>query len=68
MAASTLNRTAPKGADTHVPLLVHGARVKRQVALGTRATFADVAQTLSDNFGLGVMANGTSFLREIVAG
>jgi len=55
-------------AREHVPLLVHGARVTRQVSLGTRATFADVAQTLAENFDLGVMANGTSFLREIVAG
>ncbi len=48
-----------------VPLLATGARVRRDVALGTRRTFADVGQTLAENFGLGPMAHGTSFLAEI---
>lgn len=55
-------------AREYVPLLATGARVRRDAALGTRATFADLAQTLAENFTLGVMANGTSFLREIVVG
>lgn len=50
----------------HVPLLVTGRRVKAGVDLGTRATFADLAQTLADNFGVGPLPNGTSFLREIM--
>ncbi len=33
--------------------------------LGTRGTFADVGQTLADVFGVGRLAHGTSFLREI---
>lgn len=48
-----------------VPLLVTGARVRRMVDLGTRRTFADLAQTLAENFGLGALAHGTSFLAEI---
>ena len=52
----------------HVPLLLHGARVKAGVDLGTRATFADLGQTLAENFGVGALANGTSFLREIMVG
>jgi phosphopentomutase len=48
-----------------VPLLVSGARV-RPVDLGTRATFADLGQTLADLFGVGPLAHGTSFLREIM--
>ena len=49
----------------HVPLLVTGPNVKAGVNLGTRKTFADLGQTIADNFGVGAMTNGTSFLREI---
>ena len=51
----------------HVPLLVSGARVRRDVDLGTRRTFADLGQTLAENFGVGPLAHGTSFLEKIVA-
>jgi phosphopentomutase len=54
-------------AREYVPLLVHGQRVKAGVDLGTRATFSDLGQTLAENFGVGAMANGTSFLSEIAA-
>ena len=54
-------------AREHVPLLVVGACVRAGVDLGTRSTFADVAQTLAEVFGLGRLAHGTSFLREITA-
>ena len=47
----------------YVPLLLTGARVRAGVDLGTRATFADLGQTLADNFGVGPLAHGTSFLR-----
>jgi phosphopentomutase len=50
----------------HVPLLAHGARVKAGVDLGTRTTFADLGQTLAENFGVGTLAHGTSFLKEIM--
>jgi phosphopentomutase len=49
----------------HVPVLVTGRKVRPGVDLGTRATFSDLGQTLADNFGVGAIANGTSFLREI---
>jgi phosphopentomutase len=55
-------------AREYVPLLATGARVTRNRDLGTRATFADLGQTLADNFGLMPLAHGTSFLREIMAG
>jgi phosphopentomutase len=45
----------------HVPLLVSGAGTRAGVDLGDRATFADLAQTLADLFGVGAMAHGTSF-------
>lgn len=48
-----------------VPLLLAGARVRGGVDLGTRATFADLGQTLADNFGLPALRHGTSFLSEI---
>jgi phosphopentomutase len=50
----------------HVPLLMTGARVKRGVDLGTRPTFADLGQTLADNFSVGPLAHGTSFLEDVV--
>ena len=52
----------------HVPLLVTGARVARDVALGTRATFADLGQTIAANFGVGPLTHGTSFLADLVEG
>jgi phosphopentomutase len=53
-------------AREYVPLLVTGARV-RPVDLGTRKTFADLGQTLAEVFGVGRLAHGTSFLREVAA-
>ncbi len=49
----------------YVPLLVSGAAVRAGVDLGTRATFADLAQTLADIFGVGQLRHGTSFLRDL---
>lgn len=50
----------------YVPLLVAGKRVRAGVNLGTRRTFADLGQTLAEMFGVGPLANGTSFLQEIM--
>jgi phosphopentomutase len=52
-------------AREYVPLLIAGARVSPGYDLGTRKTFADLGQTLAENFGVGPMPHGTSFLREI---
>ena len=49
----------------YVPILVTGSRV-RSGDLGTRQTFADLGQTIADNFGVGPLAHGTSFLESIV--
>jgi phosphopentomutase len=49
----------------YVPLLVTGPRVCGGADLGTRQTFADLGQTLAEVFGVGRLAHGTSFLREI---
>lgn len=52
-------------AREYVPLLIAGHHVRAGVDLGTRRTFADVAQTLAEVFGVGRMTHGTSFLSEI---
>jgi len=40
--------------------------VRRGTDLGTRQTFADLGQTLADNFAVGPLAHGTSFLEDVV--
>ena len=52
----------------YVPILLAGAAVARGANIGTRDTFADLGQTLAENFGVGALAHGTSFLRQITAG
>jgi len=49
----------------YVPLLATGPRIRRGVDLGTRKTFADLGQSLSEVFGAGRLPHGTSFLAEI---
>ena len=51
----------------HVPILITGERVRKGVDLGTRATFADLGQTLAEIFAVGPLAHGTSFLSQIQA-
>lgn len=50
----------------YVPVLFSGPKVK-PVALGERATFADMGQTLAEFFELEPLAYGTSFLAELRA-
>ncbi len=50
----------------YVPLLLAGGRVRRGHDLGTRPTFADLGATLADNFGVGPLAHGSSFLEAIL--
>lgn len=57
-----------KGTDhtrEYVPCLVYGKDLKRGVDLGTRSTFADIAATIGEYFGLEYRGDGTSFLKEI---
>ncbi|MBB3109214.1 phosphopentomutase [Paenibacillus phyllosphaerae] len=49
----------------YVPLLVYSPKLTNPGSLGIRATFADVAATIADNFGVKKPANGTSFLNEL---
>ncbi len=50
----------------YVPILATGPRARPGVNLGTRATLADIGQTIAENFGLR-LATGTSFLKEITS-
>ncbi len=49
----------------YVPLLAVGALVAAGVSLGTRETFADLGQTMADNFGVAPLPRGTSFLEAL---
>jgi phosphopentomutase len=49
----------------YTPLLIAGPRVKPGVDLGTRETFADVAATLAELFGVTRPRRGASFLAAI---
>ncbi len=51
----------------YVPLLIYGPRVQAGVNLGTRATLADIGQTVAENFETEIQA-GTSFLADIQKG
>jgi phosphopentomutase len=49
----------------YVPVLMAGPRVRAGVDIGTRATFADLGQTIAANFSVGPLASGKSFLEAI---
>jgi phosphopentomutase len=53
-------------AREYVPVFLTGPTVRPGIDLGTRPTFADLGQTVADVFGVGPLANGTSFLEEIL--
>jgi phosphopentomutase len=46
----------------YVPVLAFGPRVRPATDLGIRDTFADLGATLADNFGVGPLPAGRSFL------
>jgi phosphopentomutase len=50
----------------YVPLLAAGPKVRRATDLGTRATLADIGQTVAENFGVRI-DHGTSFLTALSA-
>ena len=58
-----------KGTDhsrEYTPLLVYGDKIKAGVSLGTRGTFADIAATILDIFGIDERLDGTSFKEQIM--
>ncbi len=58
-------KTSTDHSREYVPLMAYGAGVKGGVNLGTRETFADVASTLAEYFGLEVKFPGKSFWSEL---
>jgi phosphopentomutase len=50
----------------HVPVLLYGRPIRAGTDIGTRATFADLGQTLAEVFGVGPLPHGTSFIQEIM--
>jgi phosphopentomutase len=53
-------------AREYVPVFLVGTSVRAGVDLGTRATFADLGQTLAELFDVGPLQHGRSFLGEIL--
>jgi phosphopentomutase len=49
----------------YTPMLIYGDRIKAGVSVGTRDTFADIAATVLDLFGIKGRIAGKSFLNEI---
>ncbi len=49
----------------YVPMLLYGKEVRPGVSLGTRSTFADIAATVLDMFGIRESLDGTSFWDEV---
>lgn len=49
----------------YVPLLVHHKGIKEGLALPLRETFADIGETIADNFQVKSPNNGKSFLKSI---
>lgn len=49
----------------YVPLLVYSPGIGKPVDLGVRATYADLAATIADNFGVQGMEHGVSFLEDL---
>lgn len=50
----------------YIPVLVYGKKLKQNVDLGIRETYADISATILDIFGLEKLENGTSFKNEII--
>ena len=64
------NDPTTKGTDhsrERVPILVTGKRIRENVRIGTRETFADVAATIADILGIPWMGPGNSFAQDILS-
>ena len=58
------------GADhtrEYVPVLCYGKSIKEGVNIGTRACFADLAETILEYLGLEQIGTGESFLKELLS-
>jgi phosphopentomutase len=53
-------------AREYVPVFLVGKTIRPGADIGTRPTFADLGQTVAEIFGVGPLAHGTSFLRDVL--
>ena len=53
-------------AREYVPVFLVGRGVQPDTDIGVRETFADLGQTIAEIFGVGPLAHGESFLRDIL--
>jgi phosphopentomutase len=53
-------------AREYVPVFLVGGAVRPGTDIGVRPTFADLGQTVAEIFGVGPLANGASFLQDIL--
>src|SRR5690606_31660955 len=49
----------------YVPVLAYSPRMRQAADIGVRASFADLAATIADNFGVPYAGHGKSFLASI---
>ena len=63
-----LSRPAPGHSREYVPLLITGPKLARGVNLGSRATAADLGQTIGEALGAAKIPAGDSFLDSMRAG
>lgn len=50
----------------YTPMIIFGEKIKKGVDLGIRSSFADIAATIEDYFGIETEVDGTSFLGEVL--
>ena len=50
----------------YVPLLIYGKKIKNNMNLNTRSSFADVAKTVAEYLEIEENIDGISFLKEIL--
>ncbi|UCE25281.1 MAG: phosphopentomutase [Candidatus Zixiibacteriota bacterium] len=60
-------KTSTDHTREYVPILTYGMNLNCGISLGTRDTFADVAATVAELFGLPARFPGESFLRDIIS-
>ncbi len=59
-------KTSTDHTREYVPLMVYGPRLKSGIDLGTRGSFADVAVTIAEVFGLEHEFSGAPFLNNVI--
>ena len=52
----------------YIPILIYGKKLRKNVDIGIRETYADISATILDIFNLEKLENGTSFKNDILLG